>query len=263
MQYLKSFALLAISFIACFHTTGGIVSAAVSQPLQTSTATATPNPQARRLCFDQSKVFWFKNSSAIQNFQVVSCAQGIKVENNQLVLQQLNSNCGGTLMYPNYIRQGGMWDMQMQVAPSQGIISAFCLYGQEILTGGKADELDYEVSNLTPQIAQSMYYVKGERVLGDEYQYNIKTPDQQIFSNTKHIYGIEYNQDYVNWWMDGQIRRTVYKGVRNKFPADVGLLRFGVWDGSASSGAWAGTVSDWSRGPFNMYIDWIRFTPYC
>jgi len=218
----------------------------------------------KKLSSNKAITFTFTNQQSLSPFTIINYSQGIQVINNQLRLQLSQPGSGGpTLAYSQYMGQGGLWEINMQVAPKSGVITAFSIYGNEInapSSGLKPDELDYEFTGNQPTIAQSMYFVKGQRVPGDSVQVEITTPDNQNLSSTTHTYGIEYNTQYINWYLDGNIKRTIIQGQKPEFPSSVGALRFGLWDGGQVS-AWAGAI-DYSQGPFNAYINWIRFTPY-
>ncbi|KAJ1917458.1 transglycosylase [Mycoemilia scoparia] len=214
--------------------------------------------------FNNAKVFYFNDQSSLDPFEIVNCPSGVSVENGQLILSQANKDCSPTLRYPQYLPEGGMWEMNMNIVDSTGIITAFVLYGREKDNPalGSPDEIDWEFSGWNKTLGQTIYYVKGQYVKGDNDQCPISAqPNEVDFSKPANTFGIEYSKDHISWWLNGVPRRTVTKGMRDKFPSDVGSMYFGLWDGSANS-AWAGPPADYSRGPFRAFINWIRYSPY-
>ncbi|KAJ1917463.1 hypothetical protein H4219_003206 [Mycoemilia scoparia] len=233
-----------------------------STPTQSPSDDGLPKeqpPQDRKLCYDQSRVFKFDSPEDLNKFGIEQDTSSFSVSDGKLRIAMDQNRRSPTIVYPEYLGAGGKWDMNLKMAPSSGVVTAFVMYGPG--QPSQTDEIDFEWVGRDPSNVQTMFFVNGKRVPGNEGSVNLGSSPAQDLSATFHTYSIEYNKDYVNWYMDGAVRRTITNKKNGQFPADIGKLRFGVWDGSNTSG-WAGTVN-FSKGPFVAEIDWIRYTPYC
>ncbi|KAJ1678566.1 hypothetical protein EV182_003795, partial [Spiromyces aspiralis] len=218
-------------------------------------------PQGRKLCYERSKVFNFNTTADLEAFTIESGHQAFNVANGMLTVSMRNQGGYGnpTMSFPQFLSQGGIWEGRIKAAPTSGVVTAFVLYGDGVI--GATDEMDYEWVGKDTSNVQSMFFPKGQRIDGVTVEQHVYPNPAADLAASYHIYGLEYNSDYVSWWIDGTVSRTLTKANPNQFPGALGKFRFGLWDGTNTSG-WAGAV-DWSKAPFDASIDWLRYTPYC
>lgn len=202
----------------------------------------------------QSTFINFSDSTALSKFHSTWCPQNAYQTNNSAVFQ-LTQQCGTTIVYPYDFRHGKI-EARIRVAPGSGVVSTILLAGPE-----PADEIDWEWVGKDTMTAQSMYFVKGKRVVPQANYVHTPGDVPQDMAAGFHDYAIELTSDSVEWYIDNWMTRSLPKKDGVPFPSGASGVRIGVWDGSNTSG-WAGTV-DWSKGPFKMEIQWFRFTPYC
>ncbi|OLY83040.1 Beta-glucanase [Smittium mucronatum] len=184
-------------------------------------------------------------------FKIDYCPQNAVVKNG-LLNMILTQECGTTISLANTISKYGKFTVVARMAPSPGAVTAFIFIGPS-----PSDEIDIEFVGTDTSNFQSMYFVNGQRI--DQLaQYH--TPGGDLSVNY-HEYGIELLADRVNWFVDGNVVRTLARTDRG-FPVNAAAnVRLGVWDGSSVS-AWAGTA-DFSTGPKTSFVKSFTFTPYC
>ncbi|KAJ2233432.1 transglycosylase [Coemansia sp. RSA 1286] len=223
-----------------------------SHPLHYSRQLTNPGAQESYTC--QSTFVDFSDPSALSKFDVQWCPQN-SYQTGSSVAWRLTPECGTTMVYP-WDFQFGKIEARIRVAPGSGVVTTILLAGS-----APSDEIDWEWVGKDTWTAQSMYFVKGQRV--DPNAQYVHTPGDvaQDMAGGFHDYAIELTQDSVKWYIDNWLTRTLPRVDGVPFPATASRARMGVWDGSQTSG-WAGSV-DWSNGPFTAEMQWFRFTPYC
>ncbi|KAJ2487208.1 transglycosylase [Coemansia sp. RSA 2050] len=218
----------------------------------TGIARALDTTQTGYTC--KSEFIDFSDPSALSKFNVAWCPQNAYQTSNSVVWR-LTPDCGTTIIYP-WDFQYGKIEARVRVSPGSGVVSTILLAGPD-----PADELDWEWVGKDTWTAQSMYFVKGQRVDPNAAFFHTPGDTPQDMAAGFHNYAIELNKDSVKWYIDDWLTRTLPKLDGVPFPSGASRARMGVWDGSQTSG-WAGTV-DWSKGPFMAEMQWFKFTPYC
>ncbi|PVU98500.1 hypothetical protein BB560_005659, partial [Smittium megazygosporum] len=194
----------------------------------------------------------FGSATDFSMFDVEYCPNNARLSNGLLQLD-LTKECGTTLIYNQPIRRGRV-DVVMKPAPSSGSVTALVFSGPP-----PSDEIDIEFVGRDPTQVQSMYFVKGSRIeLQSQFHSSFPVSDMTKVFNT---YSFELTDKAVNWFLNGDLVRTLPNKGSLTFPGDITNFRFGVWDGSNTSG-WAGTI-DWSIGSRSAFIKSISIKPYC
>ncbi|PVU90110.1 hypothetical protein BB559_002446 [Furculomyces boomerangus] len=196
----------------------------------------------------------FSNPNALSLFNVEWCPQNAVVVGGQLELS-LTSACGTTISYPQSMRTGKV-EITLKIAPGSGVVTAIVLAGP-----APSDEIDIEMVGKDLTTFQSMYFVRAQRVDQQAQFHTSPNPSAANLSTNYHKYGVELLDNAVNWYIDDVLVRTLSKTSDYSFPSNANLFRFGLWDGSNTSG-WAGIV-DWSAGPIKAYVKSISISPYC
>ncbi|KAJ3342825.1 hypothetical protein HDU93_000955 [Gonapodya sp. JEL0774] len=137
--------------------------------------------------------------------------------------------------------------VKAKAAKGGGIVSAFFTIAKNLPQG---DEIDVEWVGKDMARVQSAYYKGGVADYCNGGYHDIPGGDA---SATFHEYCIERCSDWFAWYVDGQLRRSVYKEdncARNYLDADQILVVAEVWDGgdgNPGTAAWAGGPTDWSN----------------
>ncbi|RHZ49732.1 glycoside hydrolase family 16 protein [Aspergillus thermomutatus] len=164
----------------------------------------------------------------------------------------------------------GKAEVVMKAAPGTGIVSSIVLESDDL------DEIDW-VSLLvhpifflnrtkkaqealggdTTQI-ETNYFGKGDTTTYDRATYvGVGTPQ-----DTFHTYTIDWTKDAITWYVDGAVVRTLaYNDAKGgtRFPQTPMRLRIGSWAGGDPDNGqgtieWAGGLTDYSKGPYTMYV---------
>lgn len=109
---------------------------------------------------------------------------------------------------------------------------------------------------------QTNYFGKGDTTTYDRGTYVPVATPQETF----HTYTIDWTKDAVTWSIDGAVVRTLtYNDAKGgtRFPQTPMRLRLGSWAGGDPSNPkgtieWAGGLTDYSAGPYTMYVKSVR-----
>ncbi|PVV02275.1 hypothetical protein BB560_003277 [Smittium megazygosporum] len=195
----------------------------------------------------------FSSSSDISFFTPEYCGNNAKVIDGELKLS-MNEECGTTLVSSQRFSSSGRVDIVMKAMPGSGSITALVFMGPN---GLPKDEIDIELLGANPSQFESMFFIDGQRVTGNESAGFHSNPDNSDLTQTYHKYSIELTLDKVNWYLDDKLVRSLQKpqsdsaGSRS-FPSNALNFKFGVWNGSGIP-EWAGTA-DFSSGEKAAYI---------
>ncbi|KAL5337398.1 concanavalin A-like lectin/glucanase domain-containing protein [Aspergillus crustosus] len=154
----------------------------------------------------------------------------------------------------------GYLEVTMRASNGTGIVSTAILQSDDL------DEIDWEqVSTFNDQI-QTNYFGKGNTTSYDRgTTVAVSSP-----SNTFHTYGISWTAEKTEWFIDGVSVRTLnYADALNgeNYPQTPMQIRIGIWAGGDPSNApgtiqWAGGETDYSQGPFKMYVESVNVVNY-
>lgn len=184
--------------------------------------------------------YWVDQSDAKGTWALTS--SGLQM----MVLKPTSGKAGpGTTFSTNFLMQYGTVEATIKSAPVNGIVTAF------IFMSPGGDEIDFE---WVSDEAQSSYYYHGVIDYSTEATYTVKD-DSTAF----HNYKITWTPDAIQWYVDGNIIRTVTKEstLRNgqySFPSEASAVQLGVWDASkvASTAEWAHGPVNWSSEPSSI-----------
>lgn len=154
----------------------------------------------------------------------------------------------------------GVVTATVRASAGTGTVSSFILESDDL------DEIDWEWLGSTDSSVESNFFGKGNTTTYDRAIYhNVATPIE-----TFHTYTVDWNQDRINWEIDGTIVRTLNYGDAlalegKNYPQTPMRVKMGNWIGCASVAAetnpategtcqWAGGAVDMSQAPFTMYV---------
>jgi len=155
----------------------------------------------------------------------------------------------------------GSVSIVMRAASGQGIISSIVLQSEDL------DEVDWEFMGGFPKVAQSNYFGKGNTTSFDRAVYHNTTSDvRDLF----HNYTVDWTKEKMDFYIDSVKVRTLMYGDANEgknFPQTPCTLRLGIWAGGDEENSngtieWAGGKTDYSKGPYTMYVKSAQVSDY-
>jgi len=154
----------------------------------------------------------------------------------------------------------GKIDVTVRAAPGAGVVTSFVLQSDDL------DEIDWEWLGGDDKQVQTNYFGKGDTTTYDRGAYHQVANPQAV----DHTYSIDWTKDYVKWYIDGALVRTLlYKDAQGgtRFPQTPMQIKLGTWVAgrkNAPEGTvqWAGGYTDFSQGPFIAYYKDIKITDY-
>ncbi|CAK7227436.1 transglycosylase [Sporothrix bragantina] len=155
----------------------------------------------------------------------------------------------------------GRVSVLMRASPGTGIVSSIVLESDDL------DEVDWEWIGGVDDQVQTDYFGKGNTTAYDRGTYvNLDSGTQSDFRN----YTLVWTSASTTWYLDGEVVRTLtYAEALNgkNYPQTPMQIKVGSWAGGDSSNAegtieWAGGETDYSDGPFTMYVKSIEIENY-
>ncbi|KAI1824980.1 concanavalin A-like lectin/glucanase domain-containing protein [Xylaria intraflava] len=155
----------------------------------------------------------------------------------------------------------GRTEVLMKAASGQGIISSI-VWGSDTL-----DEVDWEFKGGNDSFVFSNYFGKGDSNdtnTGGDHQVSGSIYDL-------HNYTSVWTQEKLEWHLDGNLVRTLLPADAHNgthYPQTPMTLRLGSWVGGDTEAQapgtveWAGGPTDYTKGPFTMYVQSARVEDY-
>lgn len=150
----------------------------------------------------------------------------------------------------------------MRSATGTGIVSSVVMESDDL------DEVDWEMIGGNNTTVETNYFGKGNTTTYDRaIWYPVTDPE-----GTFHNYTTVWTAEKLEWYIDGTLVRTLLQpdadNNGNDYPQTPMYIRIGIWAGgdptenSAGTVEWAGGETDYSKGPFTMYVKQCRITDY-
>lgn len=154
----------------------------------------------------------------------------------------------------------GRVDFVIKAAPGKGIVSS------AILQSDCLDEIDFEWLGGDNAQVQSNYFGKGQTTTGyNRGAFHGATGNHDQF----RTYSIDWNADQIVWSIDGQTVRVLTPATAEagQYPQTPMQVKVGIWAGGDPSNSpgtvqWAGGYTDYTQGPYTMYLKSIRVQDY-
>lgn len=193
-----------------------------------------------------------------ERFQASVYPPGIEYCERGLKLTILNRYDNPSILSKYYI-ESGRAEVELQAAPGQGIISSFYLQSPSL------DEIDVaETFGSNPYEFQSNFFIRGNTSTHDRGEYHpMYPPPMDVY----HKYGIEWTEDHIEWFIDGESVRTVYDDHPQGFPRGPMSIKFSLWAGGDALNdpgtiEWSGGNTDYYDLPYSMYIKDMNVVDY-
>lgn len=156
----------------------------------------------------------------------------------------------------------GRIELSLKTSHGIGIISSFMMLSDNL------DEIDWEFFGGNNTIAQSNYFGKNTPDFTNAGYHDIGQDTQADF----HNYTIVWTKDALDFWVDNKKYRTLTPGQASKkgkdlYPQTPMRLFLSLWAGGDPSlpegtREWAGGTTDYTKGPFNMYVKNMHVTDF-
>lgn len=162
-----------------------------------------------------------------------------------------------TLISKWYIMFGKV-SVTMKAAPGTGIVSSVVLQSDDL------DEIDWEFIGGAADQVQSNYFGKGQTTSYDRAAVHAVSDTQGDF----HTYDVEWTENQIVWSIDGNTVRVLNANdADDQYPQTPMQLKLGSWAGGDPSNTqgtidWAGGLTDYSAGPFTMYVSSVSVVDF-
>ena len=147
----------------------------------------------------------------------------------------------------------------MKAAPGSGIVSSF------VLQSDCLDEIDWEWLGADANEVQTNYFGKGITGSYNRGQFHSVSDAQNNFIT----YVVDWTNERIVWTADGTILRQMgYNDAeQGQYPQTPMQVKFGAWSGGDPSNPqgtidWSRGPTDYSQGPFSMYVKSVKVTDY-
>ncbi|KAJ5634261.1 hypothetical protein N7528_002103 [Penicillium herquei] len=165
---------------------------------------------------------------------------------------------GSTLLVSNFYIFFGVMEVHAKMATGRGIISSV------ILQSDDKDEIDWEWVGYNTSAVQSDFFGKGNTTTSDRGGIHYAADANTTF----HNYTTYWDEERLEWWIDGELRRTVNYSEAltvygKNYPQTPSRVKVAIWPvgiASESTGniEWGGGLVNWDDLPFTMTVQRIR-----
>ncbi|PWY91816.1 cell wall glucanase [Aspergillus sclerotioniger CBS 115572] len=164
------------------------------------------------------------------------------------------------LIQSNWYIMFGHVEYVMKAAPGTGIVSSAVLQSDDL------DEIDWEWLGGNDELVQTNYFGKG-----DTSTYNRgATHNDPGNHDGFHTYTVDWTSNQIVWQIDGTTVRvlTPETADSNQYPQTPMVVKVGIWAGGDPSnpqgtiGELGRGVTDYSAGPYTMYLKSLKVTDY-
>lgn len=152
----------------------------------------------------------------------------------------------------------GKVEVSLKAAPGAGIVSSFVLQSDTL------DEIDWEWLGADPDEVQTNYFGKGQTTSYNRGAFHADVGSQSTFK----LYTIEWTPQQIVWQIDGKTVRTLEPAnAENQYPQTPMQVKLGAWSGgdpanAAGTISWARGPTDYSKGPFTMFVKSLKVSDY-
>ncbi|KAL3478121.1 concanavalin A-like lectin/glucanase domain-containing protein [Aspergillus californicus] len=153
----------------------------------------------------------------------------------------------------------GHVEFVIKAAPGVGIVSS------AVLQSDNLDEIDWEWLGGNNEYVQTNYFGKGNT---DTFN-RAATHDNPGNHDGFHTYTIDWTSSQIVWQIDGKTVRVLTPDTAetDHYPQTPMMVKAGVWAGGDPNNSegtiqWAGGETDYTAGPFTMYLKSLQVTDY-
>ncbi|KAK8844802.1 hypothetical protein IAR55_006652 [Kwoniella newhampshirensis] len=190
------------------------------------------------------------NGNATAYDWVVNTGTVVVDPNGQGTRLTLTQNNGGTKLSSTRYMHYGSIDFVLETSKWAGVVTA------AITMSDVKDEIDWEWPGATTDAVQTNHWFMG--IANYSATEGASVPVSSDTSSNFHTYSFDWHEEYLNWMIDGNVVRTLFKqdtlsagGSRYQYPSTPSRIQISIWPAGISSSAqgtidWAGGLIDWS-----------------
>jgi beta-glucanase (GH16 family) len=154
----------------------------------------------------------------------------------------------------------GRTEIHMKAAKGTGVISSMMMLSDNL------DEIDWEYFGGNDTVAQTNYFGKNVQDYHNAGYHPVPGGVQADY----HNYTSVWTKDFLDFYIDGaKVRTLLPKDANNSYyyPQTPMRLSIGIWAGGdprlpEGTREWAGGTTDYSQGPFEMFVKSAHITDY-
>ncbi|KAF1810838.1 cell wall glucanase [Eremomyces bilateralis CBS 781.70] len=152
----------------------------------------------------------------------------------------------------------GRVEVVMKASPGAGLVSSVVLQSDTL------DEIDWEWLGADPAQVQTNFFGKGNTDTYDRGAFHPNPGSQSEY----HTYTIDWTPEQIVWQINGQTIRALNQAdAAGQYPQTPMQIKMGSWSGGDPANSpgtieWARGPTDYSQGPFSMYVRSIKVTDY-
>ncbi|MBS4220664.1 family 16 glycosylhydrolase [Bacillus sp. FJAT-49711] len=144
----------------------------------------------------------------------------------------------------------GRIEGRIKVAKGVGLVTSLFTYSPN------ADEIDIEILGKDTTKLETNFFIGGVRGKNAHAIIDLGFDASEDF----HDYAIEWSANYIKWFVDGELVRTV-EGDEIELPSEPSSIMANLWSGAgAAARTWTGEFV-YPGSPVRAYYDYIKFTP--
>ncbi|KAK3934912.1 concanavalin A-like lectin/glucanase [Diplogelasinospora grovesii] len=221
------------------------------QPLNTTNCPADP-------AFGMDYTFHFNQTPTDSTWETTAGKVTYDVNNGATFT--INKQGDSPTIRTNFYFFFGRAEVWLKTAPGTGIISSIMMLSDDL------DEIDWEFMGGNDTHAETNYFGKGVQ----DYHNAIYYPVQGGVQDDYHNYTTVWTNSSLDYYIDNEKVRTLLPKDANNtyyYPQTPMRLSIGIWAGGdptlpQGTREWAGGDTDYSKGPFTMYVKTARVADY-
>ncbi|KAG9299586.1 hypothetical protein G9A89_020757 [Geosiphon pyriformis] len=206
-----------------------------------------PNPICQTMTYDFKDTKKFIDSGSYNGETKYDfTTEGQPIFSNGIVLLTMAKNTPGTRLSTTRYTQYGRITARLKTSRTQGIVTAF------ITMSNIKDEIDWEWVGHKLDQGQSNYFYRGHIDYKNGDTHTLNSGDT---FNTFHDYTIDWQENQIQWFIDGKLVRTLNKkdtfnetSGTYSYPSTPSRVQLSIWnggEGAAGTKEWAGGQTNW------------------
>ena len=243
-----------VAGVALLASFAGLAAAQVStacQPLNTTNCPADP-------AFGTDYLFNFNVTPSTSFWETT--AGTVSYTNDTGAAFTISKQGDSPTIRTNFYIFFGRTEMWIKAAGGTGIISSVMYLSDDL------DEIDWEFMGGNASYVESNYFGKGRQ----DYHNAIYHPVSGGILDDYHNYTTDWSSTSLDFYVDGSKVRTLLPAdanSTNNYPQTPMRVSVGIWAGGdptlpQGTRDWAGGDTDYTKGPFTMYLRSCQVTDY-